>query len=187
MSFLLRWAFTFLAFPLGGFLVLPLVPITSPLTAALASVVTGAVVGLAQWWALRRIVTWRWAAATAAAMIAGSTLATLVVGGPTSVWAVAAAGSISGALVGAAQGMLLRRGPAIAAVWTAVVSGSWSLGWIVTAGVITRVETGFAIFGASGAAVVTLITGVTLALILRARPADAGGASVRAVPAVSVR
>jgi hypothetical protein len=187
MSFLLRWALTFLAFPLGGFLVLPLVPIDDPLTAALASVVTGAVVGLAQWWALRRIVTWRWAAATAAAMVTGSTLATLLVGGPTSVWAVAAAGLISGALVGAAQGILLRRGPRIAVVWTAVVSASWSLGWVVTAGVISSVETGFAIFGASGAAVVTLITGVALAVILRLRGADAGPATVRPVPAASVR
>ena len=41
-------------------------------------------------------------------------------------------GLIAGAAVGAAQAPLLARGRLAAAAWTAVVSASWSLGWLVT-------------------------------------------------------
>jgi hypothetical protein len=192
MTFFLRWAVTFLAFPLGGFLALPLTPITTPWTAALAGVITGASLGLLQWWALRsgvrrhgqgaHTVDWRWAAATTLGMVLGSALATAVTSASTSLLAIAVHGLIAGAAVGSAQGALLRRGPGIAVLWAAIVSVSWALGWIVTANVVNDIADGFAIFGASGAAVVTAITGVALRLILGREDARAGRQTPVAAP-----
>jgi hypothetical protein len=173
MTFLLRWAVTFLGFPLGGFLVLPLTPVQNPLTGALVGAVTGTVTGLLQWWALRGRVGWRWAAGTAAAMTAGTAAAVAVTGGPVSTWSAVVTGLLSGVVVGAAQGIVLGRGILVAGAWTVVVSTTWALGWFLTANVITDVRDGFAIFGASGAAAVTVLTGLALAAIFRLRPATA--------------
>jgi hypothetical protein len=174
MAFLLRWAATFLAFPLGGFLVLPLTPVQSPLAGAAVGLATGAVLGLAQWWALRGKADWRWAAVTTAAMTIGTAAAAAVTGGPVSTGSAVATGLIAGAAVGAAQGVVLRRGIAVAIAWAGTVSLSWGLGWFLTANVITDVRDGFAIFGASGAAVVTLLTGVALVAVFRFRSVPAG-------------
>ena len=184
MIFLLRWATTFLAFPLGGFLVLPLTPVQNPMTGALVGAVTGTVLGLAQWWALRGKVDWRWAAATAAATTLGTSAAVAVTGGPVSTGSAVVTGLVGGAVVGAAQAMLLRRGIARSTAWAAVVSLSWGLAWFLTANVITDVSDGFAIFGAGGAAAATLITGLALAAIFRVRPASA--ATVPAAGAATV-
>jgi hypothetical protein len=167
MKFLLRWAVTFLAFPLGGFLVLPLTPVEHPLAGAAVGLVTGLVLGLAQWWALRGTVRWPWAAATAAAMTVGMATAVAITGGPTSGESAVVTGLITGAVVGAAQGIVLGRGVLATAAWTVLVSGAWALGWLVTSNVITDVGNGFAIFGASGAVAVTVVTGLALAAILR--------------------
>jgi hypothetical protein len=68
----------------------------------------------------------------------------------------------------------------VALAWTVVVSLSWALGWFLTANVITDVRDGFAIFGASGAAAVTLLTGLALAAILRS-----GRAPIAAAPVIT--
>ena len=62
-------------------------------------------------------------------------------------------------LVGAAQSALL---PRAAALWTAVTAGGWALAWLVTSQVIVDIERGHAVFGSSGAVVVTVLTGLTL-------------------------
>jgi hypothetical protein len=185
MKFLLRWAVTFLAFPLGGFLVLPLTPVENPLTGAIAGAVTGTVVGLVQWWALRGRVGWQWAAGTAAAMSVGMAAAVGVTGGPVSTGSAIATGLLSGAAVGAAQGIALGRGVVVTGIWTMTVSTAWAVGWFLTANVITDVRDGFAIFGASGAAVVTVLTGLALAGIFRMPRAATPAGVPAATPAAA--
>jgi hypothetical protein len=171
-----RWIPTFLAFPLGGVLAIgTLGGIHDPASAAAGGLLVGAVVGAAQWLALRPAgMSARWVAHTAAAMAAGAAVAAAVTGAGTEQADVVLAGLVTGAAVGAAQGALLPRG---AALWTAVSGGAWALGWLVTSSVIVDLDRGHHVFGSSGALLVTLLTGLALRQLLGAvRPAVAASA-----------
>ncbi|MBT2594672.1 hypothetical protein [Arthrobacter sp. ISL-72] len=166
MSFL-RWAPTFLGFPVGGWLAFQVAGlITGPLTAALAGVIAGAVIGGAQWLALGPAAGWRWLAGAVLGMGAGSALAAVVTGAGTTTPALVMSGLLTGAVIGAAQGVALQRGLRVRALWAATVSLSWGLGWLVTANVIVDAENGYAAFGSSGALVATALTGLVLRRIL---------------------
>ncbi len=167
---IIRWAFTVLAFPLGGLAASQLVgPADNPLRAAAAAAIVGTLVGGAQALALGRRGGWRWLVATAGGMIVGAVLAALITGGATTVLALTLGGLITGLVVGLAQTFVLRRGWRVAAIWTATVGLSWAAAWLITANVIVDAEKGFAVFGASGALLVTAITAVVLRLILGPR------------------
>jgi hypothetical protein len=168
---IMRWLPTFLGFPLGGWLaVLTVGSIDGPVTAALAGVLAGAVIGAAQWLALpSRGIGLRWVIHTAVGMAAGSALAAAVTGAATTVSGLMLSGLISGAAVGAAQAPLLGRGRRVAAVWTTVVSAAWALGWLITSMVIVDAERGYISFGSSGALVVTVLTGLALHVVLGGR------------------
>ncbi|WP_219816497.1 hypothetical protein [Arthrobacter sp. Y81] len=189
MSFL-RWAPTFLGFPVGGWLAFQMAgSVTGPLTAALAGVIAGAVIGGAQWLALGRAAGWRWLAATTVGMGAGSALAAVATGAGTTTPALVMSGLVTGAVVGAAQGVVLRSGLRITAVWAATVSLSWALGWLATANVIVDAGNGYVAFGSSGALMAMAVTGLVLRRILGpgaprgavGTPAAAAAASEKAV------
>lgn len=166
----LRWIPTFLAFPLGGLLAMLLFgSVNTPLAALGSGLVAGALIGGAQWLALGRAADWRWLLSTAVAMSVGMSLSVLTVGAPVTPAAAIAAGLITGILIGVAQGGLLRRGVGPAAIWTAVVGVAWALGWLITSFVIVDIDRGHVVFGASGAIIVTVITGVVLRLIIGPR------------------
>lgn len=166
MSFL-RWAPTFLGFPVGGWLAFQAAgSVTGPLTAALAGVIAGTVIGGAQWLALGRAAGWRWLAGTALGLGAGSALAAVATGAETTTPALVMSGLVTGAVVGAAQGITLHRGLRVTTLWAATVSISWAAGWVVTANVIVDAENGYASFGSSGALVATAVTGLVLRRIL---------------------
>jgi len=182
---LLRWAFTLLAFPLGGLLAsLAVGPADAPLEAAAAAAVAGAVIGGAQALALgRRTGGWRWIAATVSGMVVGATVSSLATGGETSVLALSLTGLVTGAVVGLAQSLVLvRRRLSLpsrllaGAVWTATVGLGWAVAWLVTANVIVDAERGFAVFGSSGALVVTAATAIVLRLLLGPAPKRGGRA-----------
>ena len=158
-----RWLPTFLAFPIGGFIAIQAIgSLDTPVKAAVGGLVAGAVIGAGQWLALRSAgIGRRWIGYTAAAMAAGSAISVGVTNAGTDRADVMLAGLITGGLVGAAQSTLL---PRAAAVWTAVTAGGWALAWLTTSAVIVDIERGYAVFGSSGAVVVTLLTGLTLRL-----------------------
>ena len=166
--FFVRWLPTVLGFPVGGWLAVQTVgSVDGPLTAALAGLIAGAVIGTAQWLALRqRRVGLRWMIHTAVGMAAGSAIAAVVTDATTTVNALAVTGLITGAVVGATQATMLRRGTRIAAAWTALVSLSWAVGSLITANVIVDAERGYVTFGASGALLVTVATGLALRRVL---------------------
>jgi hypothetical protein len=173
-----RWLPTFLAFPLGGLLAIQTVgSLDDPLSAAAGGLLAGAVIGAGQWLALRsRGIGRRWAAYTAAAMAAGTALAAAVTGAGTELADLMLTGLVAGAAVGAAQSTLLGRGRLVAAAWTAVTAASWPLGWLATWAVVgLNAERGFYVFGASGALLVTVLTGLTLRRMLAA-PRETSGA-----------
>jgi hypothetical protein len=160
-----RWLPTFLAFPIGGFLALETVgSVKGPVSAAAGGLLAGAVIGAGQWLVLRSHgVGERWIAYTAAAMAGGTALSAAVTatGAGTGLADVMVAGLITGAAVGVAQSRLLPGGNRGAVAWTVASSASWSLGWLASAGVVD-IERGFHVFGASGALLVTVLTGVAL-------------------------
>jgi hypothetical protein len=183
MSFL-RWAPTFLGFPVGGWLAFQVAgSITSPLTGTLAGVIAGAAIGDAQWLALGRVAGWRWFAATVLGMGAGSSLAAVATGAGTTTPALVISGLVTGAVVGAAQGFALHRGLRVKALWAATVSVSWALGWLVTANVIVDAENGYVAFGSSGALLATALTGLVLRRILGPVVRPATGTASAAAPA----
>jgi hypothetical protein len=166
-----RWLPTFLAFPLGGLLAIETIgSLDDPVSAAAGGLLAGAVIGAGQWLALRsRGIDPRWAGYTAAAMAAGSALAAGVTGAGTELADLMLTGLVAGGAVGAAQSTLLARGRLVAAAWTTLTAASWPLGWLATWAVVgLDAERGFYVFGASGALLVTALTGLALRRVLAA-------------------
>ncbi len=168
---LIRWVPSFLAFIVGGELaILIFGPLNNPLVAVAGGALVGAVIGGAQWLALGRTAGWQWFLATVLAVSIGSALSVTFVGSTMTLVAAAVTGLVTGALVGAAQGLMLRRGVRVAALWTATVALSWAAGWAVMSVVIVDLERGYYTFGASGAAVATIATGIALRILIGRRP-----------------
>jgi len=160
-----HWLPTFLAFPVGGWLAIETVgALDDPVSATAGGLLAGAVIGAGQWLALRSDgIGRRWVAYTAGAMAAGTALAVAVTGAGTELPDLMLTGLAAGVAVGAAQSTLLGRGRLVAAAWTAVTAASWPLGWLATWAVVgLNAERGFYVFGASGALVVTVFTGLAL-------------------------
>jgi hypothetical protein len=167
-----RWMISFLGFPLGGLAAWLLTgPVTDLTSAVTGGLLTGAVLGAAQAWALRadrrQILTW--IIATAVGLAAGLAVGASLIGFSTTLTDLAIQGVVSGAAVGLAQTVALwsRTGP-LALVWPAYLALAWAGGWTVTTLAGIGVEEQFTVFGASGALVVALLTSV-LPLVLRIR------------------
>ena len=168
-----RWMISFLGFPLGGFVAWLLTgPVIDTTSAVTGGLLTGAVLGAAQAWALRadRSQTLTWMIAAAVGMAVGLTAGASLVGFSTTLTDLAIQGAVSGAAVGFAQMLVLwrRTGP-LALVWPGYLAAAWAAGWTVTTLAGIGVEEQFTVFGASGALVVALLTSV-LPLVLRTRP-----------------
>ncbi len=125
---------TALAIPPAGYLGWLLAGhVDSASAAALAGVVTGAVLGLGQWLLLRRRgVTLRWASATAAALGIGLTVGAAVVGFETDRVSLAVMGAVSGLAVGIAQARAVRSAMSSVLTWGGTTGALWALGWIVS-------------------------------------------------------
>ena len=183
---LLRWAPTFAAFPVGGLAAHLFVgPVTTVGAAAVGGLVTGAAIGVAQWWALRPagLSGWalrptglsaaRWVVTSALGLAAALAIATAVAGPPATFGAVLVQGAACGLGLGTAQaGVLFGRLGARALLWPVLLACAWALGWAVTAAVGVRLEDGWTVFGSTGALVVTAWTAV---LPLALRRAASGG------------
>jgi hypothetical protein len=159
------WLPTFLGFPLGGFLVsLTLGPIQTPLEALLGGLVSGAVLGLVQWLALRSILGLSpyWIVATSLGMAVGLAVAWALFGSDIQIAPLLARAFITGLTVGVAQAVVLRKtfNPLL---WTAVITLFWPLAWFITSAVIRQnLVNDYAVFGSSGAIVFTVLSGFVL-------------------------
>jgi hypothetical protein len=168
----LRWAWPvaiLIGFPIGGYAANMIVgKIDSVGAALIGGLIAGAILGAAQWLALRSFVPWVWVVATSVGMAAGLTAGAALVGYGVSRGDLALMGAVTGLVVGGLQAFLLARRGSGALWWVAVNPPAWALAWFVTTFVITRnVKEHFAVFGASGALVFALLTWLVLAFLFR--------------------
>jgi hypothetical protein len=166
------WGAAFLGFPIGGTLASALVgPIESVGTAAVGGAIAGSVIGAAQWLVLRERlpISARWAPVTGGAMALGLVVGQAVLGDSISLQPLLLRGLLTGAAIGASQAVLLRGVLASPSIWGVVVTLAWPLGWAVTAAWGIDLAPKWAVFGSSGALTFQLVTGLTLAYLLRRR------------------
>jgi hypothetical protein len=154
----------------GGYLADLVVDGVDSVSAALAGgLIGGLIIGSAEWFALRRWVSWLWIAATSIGMAAGLTAGAALVDYGISRADLLLMGAVTGLGVGALQALVLAKSPVSGAfLWAVANPPAWALGWLVTSYVITRnVKDQFTNFGASGALVFGLLTWLLLAALFR--------------------
>ena len=159
-----------ISFPIAGYLADLFVDgVDSVGAAMLGGFIAGLVIGAAEWFVLRRWVSWLWIAATSIGMAAGLTAGAALVDYGTSRGAIMIMGAVTGLGVGLLQAVVLARSRVSGALWWAVANPpAWALCWLVTSYVITRnIQDQFTNFGASGAVVFGLLTWLFLAMLLR--------------------
>ena len=156
-------------FPIGGLLADLVVDGVDSVGAALGGgIIAGALTGAAEWFALRRLVSWLWIAATSVGMALGLAVGAGLVDYGISRGDLALMGGVTGVGVGVLQALVLaRQGIPDAFWWAAANPPAWALGWFVTSYVISRnIDERFTNFGASGALVFGLLTWLVLAFLL---------------------
>jgi hypothetical protein len=163
-----HWAALVVAIPIAGYLGWGVSGhIDAPLAALIGGLITGAGIGTAQWLAAREAFGNgpAWIAASAVAYSAGLVVAAATVGYNTDIGSLAAMGAISGLFLGVGQGLVLaqqgRRRFALA--WAAAMPVMLALGWTASTLIGVDVDNQFTVFGASGAIVFTLLSGLLLA------------------------
>ena len=164
-------------FPIGGFLAdLVVDGVDSGGTALVAGLIAGALIGAAEWFALRRRISWLWIPATSVGMAAGLTAGAALVDYGIDRGDLALMGAVTGVGVGVLQALVLARHRISGAFWWAVANPpAWALGWLATSYVITRnVKEQFPNFGASGALVYGLLTWLLLALLFQRTAPELG-------------
>lgn len=167
-----RWMVSFAGYPLGGYAAYLLVgAVDGPGPALAGGLLTGAILGAVQAWALgngapRPLA---WILATALGLMAGVAAGAALVDYRTDLGSLVIQGAVGGAMVGIAQAaVLVPRLGALALVWPLYLSGVFAVGWAVTTSAGIDVDQQFTIFGSSGALVATLLT-VVLPLVLGIR------------------
>ncbi|HEY9292709.1 MAG TPA: hypothetical protein VIP98_15625 [Microlunatus sp.] len=144
------------------------------LAALVAGLIAGLIVGAAEWFALRRWVSWLWIPATCVGMAIGLTAGSGLVEYGIGRADLAIMGAITGLGVGALQAVVLMRAGhprTDAFLWAAAMPAVWTLGWFVTSYVIAaNIDDRFPVFGASGAVVFGLLTWLLLAILIRRKP-----------------
>lgn len=162
------WVAVALAFPVAGYIGWGVSGHVDAAGAALiGGAITGAGLGLGEWLAGRGAFgrAPEWIAASAAGYGAGLLLGAALVDYGTDLGELAAMGAVSGAVLGAAQGACLaaqgrRR---LAAAWAAAMPVLFALGWSASTAIGVDVDKQFTVFGAAGAIVFMLLSGLVLA------------------------
>jgi hypothetical protein len=176
---LLAWIATLVAFPFAGLAARAVAgPVDAVGAALLAGAVSGAVIGAAQWLALRRVgADVRWIVATAVGLAAGMAIGYAVFGYGDDVGGMALLGAVSGAGIGAAQWWILRGLLPASIWWIPATAVAWALGWTVTTAIGVDPDDRWANPGLSGAATLTVLLAAVLWFLGRAGEPSAAGAS----------
>ena len=170
-----RWVAVALAFPIAGYVGWKLGGRVDAVDAALVGgVLTGAGLGAVQWWAadgaLGRPAAWIGASAVgyAVGLAAGAAL----VGYDTDLGSLAIMGLVTGAALGAAQGLVLARRDATGSRCRggSRCRCSSRSGGRASTGIGVDVDNQFTVFGAAGAVLFMLLSGLLLARFTPAHP-----------------
>jgi hypothetical protein len=176
-----RWPVAILlSFPIGGYIAdVVLNGVDSVGTALAGGLIAGAVIGTAEWFVLRKLVSWLWIPATVAGMAVGLAAGSALVDYGIDRGDIVLMGAVTGVGVGVLQALVLARHGISGAFWWALANPpAWALGWLVTSYVITtNVKEQFAVFGGSGAIVFGLLTLFVLALLFGGAPEGRGTAA----------
>jgi len=165
-----------IGFPVGGYVADLVVDGVDSVGAAIAAgLITGAIIGAAEWFALRQRVSWLWIPATTAGMALGLAVGAALVDYGIGRGDLVVMGAVTGLGVGGMQALVLARRRIPGAFWWAIANPpGWALGWFVSSYVIARnIAERFPIFGASGAVVFGLLTWVLLAMLFRGAATEA--------------
>jgi hypothetical protein len=159
-------------FPIGGYVAdLAVDGVDSVGSALVEGLIAGVIVGAAEWFALRRWVSWLWIPATCVGMAVGLTAGAALVDYGVGRGDLALMGAVTGLGVGVFQALvLLQAGHSIsnAVVWAVANPPAWALAWFISSYVIARnIGERFPVFGASGAVVFGLLTWLLLAALIR--------------------
>jgi hypothetical protein len=157
-----------LAFPVAGYIGWKISgPVDTVAAALIGGAITGAGLAAVQWWAAKGTLgrAARWISSGAAGYAVGLAAGAALVGYDTDVGSLALMGLVSGAALGTAQGLVLahqghRR---FAAAWAAAMPALFGLGWIASTAIGVSVEEQFTVFGAAGALLFMLLSGLLLA------------------------
>ncbi len=169
-----RWVAVALAFPIAGLIGWTVGGRVDAVGAALVGgALTGAGLGAVQWWAAKGALgrAAAWIGASAAGYAAGLAVGAALVGYDTDLADLATMGAVSGLVLGAAQGLALAaqgRGR-LAGAWATAMPVLFALGWSATTAGGISVEDQFTVFGAYGAVLFTLLSGLLLARFTRVR------------------
>jgi hypothetical protein len=168
----LRWAWpvaVLVGFPIAGYAANIVVGKVDSVSAALlGGLIAGAIIGAAQWLALRPLNPGQWLVATSVGMAAGLAAGAALVDYGISRGDLALMGAVTGLAVGGLQALLLARRGSGALWWLVVNPPAWAVAWLVTTLVITRnVKEQFTNFGASGALIFALLTWLVLTYLFR--------------------
>ena len=173
------------SFPIGGLIAdLVVDGVDSVGTALVGGLIAGAIIGAAEWFALRRQVSWLWVAATSVGMAVGLAAGAALVDYGIGRGDIVLMGAVTGVGVGLLQALVLARHQIPNAWWWAVANPpAWALGWLITSYVISsNVKERFTNFGAGGALVFGLLTWLLLAVLFQAAAPE-----VRRRPATAAR
>jgi hypothetical protein len=157
-----------LAFPIAGYLGWAISgPVDAIGAALLGGAITGAGLAAVQWWAAGGALgsPAAWIAASAVGYGVGLAAGAAVVGYDTDTGALATMGIVSGAALGAAQGLVLaiQGDTRLAAAWGLSMPALFGLGWVAASSIGVSVDDQFTVFGASGALLFMLFSGLVLA------------------------
>ncbi len=177
-----RWVAVALAFPVAGLIGWTIGGEVDAVRPALAGgALTGAGLGAVQWWAAKGMFgpPAAWVSASAAGYAVGLATGAALVGYETDLGSLALMGLVSGAAIGAAQGFALsRQGERrLAVAWGAGMPALFAIGWSVTTLGGIDVDQQFTVFGAYGAVVFMLLSGLLLARFMPLRGRDVPPAS----------
>ena len=162
------------AFPVAGYIGWKVGGRVDAVDAALVGgALTGAGLGAVQWWAAKGALgrPAAWIGASAVGYAVGLAAGAALVGYETDLGALALMGLVSGAALGAAQGLVLARQGrrALALPWALAMPVLFALGWSVASVTGIGVDDQFTVFGAGGALLFTLLSGLLLARFTPAR------------------
>lgn len=169
-----RWVAVAVAFPIAGYIAWKVGGRVDAVDAALVGgALTGAGLGAVQWWAADGAFgrPAPWIAASTVGYAVGLAAGAALVGYHTDLGSLAIIGFVSGAVLGAAQALVLaregRRG--LAPPWGLAMPVLFALGWCASTGIGVDVADQFTVFGAAGAVVFTLLSGLLLARLTPTR------------------
>jgi hypothetical protein len=167
------WAAVALAFPVAGLLGRAAGGDVDAVGAALlGGAFTGAGLGAAQWLAAREMFgSWPvWVGVSGVGYGVGLAAGAALVGYETDLASLAAMGAVSGAILGAGQGLVLaaQGRQRLAVAWGMAMPALFAMGWSATQLAGIDVDKQFTVFGAAGAVTFMLLSGLLLARFMSA-------------------